>query len=125
MNKHPNRNTEKYRTKRNEYARKYYREKGKAKQIANARKWELKMQTWIAQIKTTLSCSVCKENDAVCLDFHHRDENLKDFSIGDALNLGCGKDRILKEIAKCEVLCANCHRKLHGGRFSLLCEPPN
>lgn len=30
---------------------------------------------------------------------------------------GYGLARIKEEIVKCDVLCANCHRKLHAGVF--------
>jgi hypothetical protein len=43
------------------------------------------------------------------MDFHHRDPSNKSFSIG--VNCGSkGLDALVAEIAKCDVLCANCHR---------------
>jgi hypothetical protein len=68
---------------------------------------------WFHQYKATLSCNRCGENDPVCLDFHHRDPTQKVFSIHQTARKAIGKARILAEIAKCDVLCANCHRKLH------------
>lgn len=57
-------------------------------------------------------CIRCGEKDVACLDFHHR--NGKEDKLG---HIGVirkfGRDRILAEIAKCDVLCANCHRKHH------------
>jgi predicted HNH restriction endonuclease len=32
---------------------------------------------------------------------------------------GYSKERVIDEIEKCVVLCANCHRKFHGGLFKL------
>lgn len=49
------------------------------------------------------------------MDFDHRDPGQKSFSIG-----GKGKNEhtlalLLEEIAKCDVVCANCHReRTHG-----------
>ena len=46
------------------------------------------------------------------LEFHHRDPNEKEFSIG-----ACGHtmswDKMKKELDKCLLLCANCHREEH------------
>lgn len=58
-----------------------------------------------------LSCSKCSENHPACLDFHHLGN--KESNVGEMVNLGRSKKRILQEIAKCIVLCSNCHRKLH------------
>ena len=52
------------------------------------------------------------------LEFHHRDEGGKDFSISDK---GYSRSwaRVRAEIAKCVLLCANCHREVHVGLQSL------
>lgn len=54
----------------------------------------------------------CGETHLACLEFHHIKEN-KEINIADALRHGWAWSRFLKEIDKCVVLCANCHRKLH------------
>ena len=62
------------------------------------------------QLKKTLKCINCGNNDFRVLEFDHLDPNQKDFSVGEGLKLGYSFDRILNEIEKCQVLCANCHR---------------
>lgn len=44
-----------------------------------------------------------------CMDFHHRDPSQKAFSIGRKMD-SVSRARILLEIQKCDLLCANCHR---------------
>lgn len=56
-------------------------------------------------------CIRCGESDLWCLDFHHRDPTEKEGNLGQIRRFGI--DRIKAEIAKCDVLCANCHRKHH------------
>ena len=70
---------------------------------------------WLAEYKSRLSCQICGESTTVCLDFHHIDKEKKDFSLAFVKSWGWGLDRIKKEISKCVVLCANCHRKAHAG----------
>ena len=72
-------------------------------------------RSFINEIKKSAKCKLCSEDETCCLDFHHRDPKEKDFELGIAANLGRSKERILKEIAKCVVVCANCHRKIHAG----------
>ena len=57
-------------------------------------------------------CSNCSETDWRCLDFHHVNPQDKDDSVTQLVVNGNSKKRILKEIEKCIVLCANCHRKI-------------
>lgn len=66
---------------------------------------------WLSELKKQLGCRKCRENDPACLDFHHTTG--KDFSLSLAAGMGFSRDRIQKELDKCEVLCSNCHRKLH------------
>ena len=78
-----------------------------------------KIAVWLADYKSNLKCINCGEKTAVCLDFHHLDSNDKDKSLSLSIKWGWGKDRILKEINKCIVLCSNCHRKLHAQLIKL------
>jgi len=69
---------------------------------------------WFREFKTDLKCK-CGEDHIGCLEFHHTDPSQKDMTVAQAVHNGWGKERILAEVEKCEVLCANCHRKLHWG----------
>lgn len=58
-------------------------------------------------------CIRCGYNKhPVALQFHHLDKNTKDFNIG--ANLHLPWELLLKEIEKCEILCANCHAIEHS-----------
>lgn len=63
----------------------------------------------VQAIKTASGCEGCGEKHPACLDFHHRDPATKTRGIATFVRM----DDILAEIAKCVVLCANCHRKHH------------
>lgn len=100
-----------YRDKR--HSRKHY-EKYRDQYIerAKARKRRLYADNF-EKIVTYLEkhpCVDCGEDDVIVLDFHHRDRKKKSFNI-------CAKlsryswDKISKEIAKCVIVCANCHRR--------------
>jgi hypothetical protein len=97
-----------------EYNRLYYHNKvNKSKKIDTVNKRKLTIKNWLNDIKNTLKCSRCDENHPACLDFHHVDTSTKEFNLGDCVRKGYSKERIEAEIAKCIILCANCHRKLH------------
>jgi hypothetical protein len=67
----------------------------------------------IRQWKSDRGCLVCGETYAQCLELHHIDPQEKNFDPSE----GCNKswETFLAEAVKCVVLCANCHRKVHGG----------
>ena len=48
------------------------------------------------------------------MEFHHLDPTLKMFGLGQG-RFREGRERILAEIAKCVLLCANCHRHREYG----------
>ena len=54
-------------------------------------------------------CGYKKCNNA--LDFHHLDPKEKDFNIGNGHTRSW--DRLKKELDKCILVCANCHREIH------------
>lgn len=68
---------------------------------------------WFNSLMQDKFCIKCGESDRACLDFHHRDPIEKIDNVSHLLADLRSKERILKEIEKCDVLCANCHRKLH------------
>lgn len=77
----------------------------------------------LERVKRLYGCRACGEKAIVCLDFHHVDAATKDRAVGHV-----GSTRALeREIAKCAVLCANCHRKAHAGLIRVLrswfCQP--
>lgn len=61
----------------------------------------------------THPCLDCGETDPLVLEFDHIGE--KAFSISQGLR-DRGWQRILEEIEKCEVVCANCHRRRTASR---------
>ena len=58
-------------------------------------------------------CVDCGEGDPIVLEFDHRDPKNKLFALGAAVGLGYSLVRVIDEIEKCDVRCANCHRKEH------------
>lgn len=72
---------------------------------------------WVDEYKSATGCFACPESTAVCLDLHHIDPEMKHKDVSSMLRF-YGKDRLMQEIAKCMVVCANCHRKLHAGLLS-------
>jgi hypothetical protein len=74
---------------------------------------------WAHAYKEAQACAVCGEGDPVCLEFHHRNPAEKQEDVARAVRAGWSLQRLESEVAKCVVLCANCHRKLHAGRLEL------
>jgi len=58
-------------------------------------------------------CIDCGIDDIRVLDFHHRDRQEKELGIAKAYSYSL--ERIMNETAKCDILCANCHRIRHYG----------
>lgn len=72
---------------------------------------KLLIKQFIIEFKKDKSCIKCGESHPACLQFHHRDKNNKKFEISHSHSYTI--TTILKEIEKCDILCANCHFKLH------------
>jgi len=54
-------------------------------------------------------CVECGESRPETLQFDHIDPSTKSFAISSALRNNYAWQRIANEMAKCQVLCANCH----------------
>lgn len=90
----------------------YYYAHKKDKFPQYRKNYHLKRKQWMQELKESLVCIRCGENRWPCIDFHHRDPNEKEYSISRMIRR-CSKEKILAEIAKCDVLCSNCHRIEH------------
>lgn len=81
------------------------------------RVWKLKKKDenfWrIRQYLQTHPCVDCGEKDPVVLDFDHKNPDEKVDSISHLRHGRATWEDIWAEIQKCEVRCANCHRKKH------------
>lgn len=62
-------------------------------------------------------CQVCglTPDDKSQLHFHHKDPATKSFRVGSSESLCKPIGTFKAEVAKCEVLCAKCHREKHLG----------
>jgi hypothetical protein len=58
-------------------------------------------------------CNYNKCNEA--LEMHHLDPSKKDFSFGAIRANPSSWLKIVEELKKCILLCANCHREIHAG----------
>lgn len=56
-------------------------------------------------------CVDCGEKDILVLEFDHKDRKLKEFEIRRIIQNGGSVEKIKSEIRKCEIRCANCHRR--------------
>lgn len=60
-------------------------------------------------------CSICGYNKCTAvLEFHHINPSEKSFTISKAYS-SYSLDEILKELKKCILVCANCHKEIHAG----------
>lgn len=98
---------------RNAERKKEWYQENREEQYARVKRNQKRIKDWIDALKRTLSCIQCGENHPGCLDFHHRDPSEKKSDIGRIHLRGWSMKRVILEIKKCDVLCANCHRKLH------------
>ncbi|GAC1460864.1 MAG: hypothetical protein NVSMB8_11760 [Candidatus Limnocylindrales bacterium] len=73
------------------------------------RRRELKADLIIERGGRCLDCGYAGSNTA--LEFHHRDAKSKEFAIGSS---SASRDRLWAEAAKCDLVCANCHRARHA-----------
>ena len=101
------------REKQREASRRHYA-KHRERVIASAKKYsKLARDRTRTHINTHLKanpCVDCGETDLIVLEFDHV-TGIKEFIISNAARDGIGIKRLKAEIAKCEVRCANCHRK--------------
>jgi transcription elongation factor Elf1 len=76
------------------------------KELAQYNKQQFKKR--LSEIKKSSGCLDCGESNPIVLDFDHLKD--KKYNVSRMIHDGFSWAAIKKEIAKCEVVCANCHR---------------
>jgi hypothetical protein len=86
------------------------REKIRAADRLNATSSRAKRRVWLDAYKVAAGCTDCGYNTHPrALDFDHIGSD-KSGDVGRLAHHRIAWDRLMAEIAKCEVVCANCHR---------------
>lgn len=71
---------------------------------------------WIWNYLLEHPCVDCGETDPVVLEFDHIYPETKSFNISNKIN-EYGLKKLKEEIDKCEIRCANCHRRKTAKQF--------
>lgn len=90
-----------------------YRERARVRRALIQKKLRTSMLAYLKD-KT---CVVCGETDVRTFEFDHIDPALKSFNIARAIGDGLSWERIMDEIKKCRLLCANCHKKHTASQY--------
>ena len=97
----------------------YYR-KNKTTYRLRASKNRGRIKKEVDEYKSENGCLYCEEMDPCCLDLHHHQKN-KEACVSNLVRDRANRERVFREIEKCNVVCASCHRKLHAGRKLIPC----
>lgn len=93
----------------------YCRECAKLYDLERTRKFKQQCIEYLGS-----QCAVCGYSRCIgALEFHHNDPSEKEFGISQR-STQVFSTRVRRELDKCTLLCANCHRELHAG----LCDLP-
>jgi hypothetical protein len=95
------------------YDKQWYAKQSKASKRRKQDLQNIRRETtrdWVRDYRKNKGCKDCGTDDFRVLEFDHLPEHEKEFNVADGVAIGYGKEKILKEMEKCEVVCANCHR---------------
>ena len=102
----------------NDYVRQHY-QMYRAKYIEKARARnteQIKINgAFLIEYLSCYSCVDCGESDIIVLEFDHLRDKIADVSV--LARGGYSIEAIQREIDKCEVVCANCHRRRTAKQF--------
>jgi hypothetical protein len=108
-----------------EYGREHYRKNRQAyldKAVRRNRRERSKARDLLHAYLRQHPCVDCGESDITLLDFDHRDRSMKRATISRLIHTE-GWDGALVEIEKCDVRCANCHRRRTARQFNWRRDP--
>lgn len=80
-------------------------------------KRRISAKRFVWEFLKTHPCIDCGEADVVVLDFDHRSPDTKKKAVSLMVQEGNSLDLIKKEMNKCDIRCANCHRRRTAKQF--------
>jgi hypothetical protein len=102
-----------------EPSRMYY-ERDRAKHIArvalNNARYRTRNRHNLRELLAAAACSDCGIADFCILEFDHREASLKLDDVSHLLAKAISWSALLAEIQKCDIVCANCHRRRTAAR---------
>ena len=93
-----------------DYLKEHYK-RNKRYYIDKAEKHKKKTRLSRLDILKDKACLHCGEADPDVLEFHHRNPTDKYKNVSTLFSKGWSR-KVVEEMAKCDILCANCHRRL-------------
>lgn len=91
----------------------YYQQNGNRRELAKERATTQKAKNLLVVEEAKQNgCQKCGDKRLYVLDFHHIDTSQKVNTINHMIK-SASTDQLKKEIEKCGLLCANCHREFH------------
>ncbi len=103
------------------YERDWYhknKERIKGSKKRNELKYVNKKRKIVIDYLKAHPCVDCGEADPIVLDFDHINPSTKNGNVCDIVNNG-SISSVVGEIKKCEIRCANCHRRKTAKQFNL------
>lgn len=89
---------------------KYVKSRSEARAVRQERN-----RDWIVNYLKEHPCVDCGEDDIVVLEFDHQRDKVANVS---SLHNYSSLQRIIEEVAKCEVVCSNCHARRTAVKFN-------
>ena len=82
---------------------------GMSKNSKYVKKNRIEKAQWAAALKHMKPCTDCKNRHPAWIMQWDHVRGEKDFQLANVTKTNISKERILAEIEKCELVCANCH----------------
>ena len=104
---------------RTQYQREHYaqhRDRYLARAVRRKKELTAERADYLITLFRERPCVDCGETDPVLLDFDHRDPDRKAGNIGEFARRGTWT-QVSREIEKCDVRCAKCHRRKTAQQF--------
>lgn len=88
----------------------HHQERRRLENRSNKTRQIARNRNFLLELLVNSKCMDCGYSNWIALDFDHRESDTKENEVSRMVNNGVTLDRIKLEIAKCDIVCSNCHR---------------